>query len=96
MKTTALDDDRNRAGSFTELPREIQSWAAAQTAEVRDAAASIKPRLREASATAERQMRERPVRWTGVAVAAGIVLGIAGRLLVRGRRRRHPSIVIIG
>ncbi len=95
MKSSILSDVQSGRRNLADARRDVQSWACVRSTEVRRAAATIQPRLREAAVTAERQMRESPLAWTGAAVAGGIALGLFGRWLLLGRRRRSPSIVIV-
>lgn len=78
---------------------EDRSWKEKITAKVSDArvaVAGLKPRMIAMSMKATSSIRTNPARWAGIAVGAGLGIGLIGRFLKhRARDRRMPAVVII-
>jgi ElaB/YqjD/DUF883 family membrane-anchored ribosome-binding protein len=96
MEIQSTSEDRTWKEKIASLPRDLQTRSRAKVNDARAAVAGLKPRVNALTMKANDNLRSDPTKWTGIAAAAGLGVGLIGRFLHhRAHHRRVPAVVII-
>jgi ElaB/YqjD/DUF883 family membrane-anchored ribosome-binding protein len=96
MEIQSTSEDRTWKERVASLRCEIQSRGRAKVNDARVAVAGLKPRVNAIALNAKSSLGANPAKWAGIAVGAGLGVGLIGRFLhQRAHHRRMPAVVII-